>query len=75
MTAEQPQPARGPLTDLQHDRITYARHDLNDVRAENLGNHDAAGLIFIIERLRSRLHDMIDLAEELSAHDRTHRTN
>ncbi|MFI6251536.1 hypothetical protein [Streptomyces sp. NPDC051016] len=66
MTDEPSRPHPGPLTDLQRDRMRFARYDLATARAENLGQHDIADLIFIIERLRSRLHDMIDLVEELS---------
>jgi hypothetical protein len=65
MTDEPSLHPTGPLTDLQHARIDYARRDLEYARAEDLAHLDAAGLIRIIERLRTRLDDMLQLVGEV----------
>jgi hypothetical protein len=65
MTDEQPTPTRA-LTDLQHARVDYARRDLDSARAENLEQLEAAGLILMIERLRGRLGDVLDLIDEVT---------
>lgn len=54
----------GPLTDSQRTRIDFARRDLDAARAEDLAQLDAAGLILLVERLRGRLGDMLDLIAE-----------
>ncbi|MEU6597814.1 hypothetical protein [Streptomyces flaveolus] len=64
---EQRRPHPGPLTDLQRARIDYARRDLEYARAEDLAQLEAAGLILIIERLRGRLDDVLQLIEELAS--------
>ena len=66
MTDEQSRPLTGPLTDLQRARIDYAGRDLEYTRAEDLAQLDAAGLILMIERLRSRLDDMLCLVGEVT---------
>lgn len=68
MTDEQsrPTPAPGPLTDLQRTRIDFARRDLEYARSEDLAQLDDAGLILLIERLRGRLGDVLDLVDEIS---------
>lgn len=66
MTDEQSRPPAGPLTALQRDRIDFARRDLENARATDLAQLDAAGLILIVERLRGRLGDILDLTAELS---------
>ncbi|AQS70827.1 MULTISPECIES: hypothetical protein [Streptomyces] len=65
MTDEQSHPT-GTLTDLQYARIDYARRDLDSARAEDLAQLDAAGLILMVERLRGRLGDVLDLVDELT---------
>lgn len=65
MTDEKP-PAPGPLTDLQHTRIDFARRDLENFRAADLAQLDSAGLILMVERLRNRLGDILDLVDEVS---------
>jgi hypothetical protein len=50
----------------QGARIDYARRDLEYARAEDLAQIDAAGLILIIERLRTRLDDMLQLVSEVT---------
>jgi len=63
MTDETPRHP-GPLTDNQRARIGYARLDLDSARAEDLAQLDAAGLILLVERLRSRLGEVLDLMDE-----------
>lgn len=66
MNDEQSRPLTEPLTDLQYARIDYARRDLEYARAEELAHLDEAGLILVIERLRGRLYDMLDLVDEIT---------
>lgn len=66
MTDEPSPHPPGPLTDLQYARIDYARRDLEYARAEELAHLDPAGLILVIERLRGRLYDMLDLVDEVT---------
>ena len=54
------------LTDLQRARIDYARRDLEYARAEDLAQLDDSGLVLIIERLRTRLDDMLQLVDEIA---------
>lgn len=64
---EQPRPTQGhPLTPTQATRIDFAHHDLETARTADLATLDAAGLIFIVERLRGRLDDMLHLVDEIS---------
>lgn len=65
MTEEQPPPGLA-LTDLQHARIEYARRALVAARTEDLAQLEASGLILIVERLRGRLDDMLNLLDEIS---------
>ncbi|MFI1732658.1 hypothetical protein ACH40E_26315 [Streptomyces acidicola] len=63
---EQPDPNQGrPLTDLQKARLDYARRDHESTRAEDLAQLDAAGLILVIEKLRRRLDDTLQLLDEI----------
>lgn len=65
MTDEQPPPAQGlSLTDLQRDRVSFARQDYEAARAEDLAGLPPASLILLVERMRGRLGDMLDLIEE-----------
>jgi hypothetical protein len=64
---EQPQHPQGrPLTPTQATRLDYARRDLDSARAEDLSQLAPAGLILIIERLRGRLDDMVNLVDEVT---------
>ncbi|MFD5002241.1 hypothetical protein ACFWMV_04965 [Streptomyces mutabilis] len=65
MTDEQSLPT-GTLTDLQRTRIDFARRELDSARAEDLAQLDAAGLILMVERLRGRLGDVLDLIDEIT---------
>jgi len=65
MTNEQPHTPPGlALTDLQRDRITFARRDYEAARAEDLARLPRAHLILLVERMRGRLGDMLDLVDE-----------
>lgn len=64
MTDEQPTPTRA-LTDLQRSRIDFARRDLDSARGEDLVQLGADGLILMVERLRGRLADVLDLIDEI----------
>lgn len=66
MHDQPPTPGHPPLTDLQAARLDYARRDWESARAEDLGQLEAASMILIIERLRGRLGDMLDLVTEVS---------
>ncbi|MFB6787711.1 hypothetical protein ACFCWT_13645 [Streptomyces olivaceus] len=66
MPDEQPHPTRA-LTDLQKARIDYARRDLDSARAEDLAQLPADGLIILVERLRGRLGDTLDIIDEVTS--------
>jgi len=59
-------PADCSLTEEQTARIDYARRDLEMARATDLGAIPAAGLILVIERLRLRLDDALQLIDEMT---------
>jgi hypothetical protein len=65
MTDEQPSPMRA-LTDIHRDRIDFARRELDSARAESLEHLEAAGLILMVERLRGRLSDVLDIIDEVA---------
>lgn len=64
MTDEQP-PAPGPLTASQFTRVDFARRDLEYARSEDLAQLEAAGLILLVEKLRGRLSDVLDVIDEM----------
>ncbi|WP_329215349.1 hypothetical protein OG352_06670 [Streptomyces sp. NBC_01485] len=67
MTDEQSDPTPAlALTNLQRDRVNFARCDLEAARTEDLGQLPPAGLIFLVERMRGRLGDILDLVDELA---------
>jgi len=63
---EQPDHPPGPLTPTQATRIDFARRDLDYARSEDLAQLDAAGLILLVERLRGRLGDVLDVIGEIT---------
>lgn len=66
---EQPRPTPGSECDpspSQATRIEFARRDWEYARSEDLAQLEAAGLILLVERLRNRLGDMLDLVEEIT---------
>jgi hypothetical protein len=67
MTDEQPHTAPGhALTRLQRDRIDFARRDYESARAEDLARLPRAHLILLVERMRGRLGDTLDLVDEIT---------
>lgn len=56
----------GALTDVQRSRIDFARRDLDYARSEDLAQLPTAGLILLIERLRTRLDDTLQLIDEVA---------
>ncbi|MGW3023228.1 hypothetical protein [Streptomyces sp. NPDC001221] len=64
--APQPTPELPPLTGLQASRLDFARRDLEYARAEDLAQLDDAGLILLVEKLRGRLDDILDLVNEVT---------
>ncbi|MGW7498566.1 hypothetical protein ACWGKA_30350 [Streptomyces luteogriseus] len=64
MSDEQSRESAGALTDVQRSRIDFARRDLDYARSEDLAQLPTAGLILLVERLRGRLGDMLDLIDE-----------
>ncbi|MFF3511511.1 hypothetical protein [Streptomyces sp. NPDC002573] len=70
MTDDLPQPPElPPLAGLQASRVDFARRDLEYARAEDLAQLDADGLILLVEKLRRRLGDMLDLVDEMTERD------
>lgn len=66
MTDEQARATTGPaFTSLQSDRVAFARRDLDAARAEDLAHMPRAHLILLVERLRGRLGDALDLIDEI----------
>jgi hypothetical protein len=63
MTDETP-PTPGPLTDQQQTRVDYALFDLEQARAEDLTRLSPDGLILLVERLRTRLDDVLAILKE-----------
>lgn len=62
---EDPPPSVARLTDIQKARVDYARRDLETFRAEDLARLEPASLILIVERLRTRLYDVLGLIAEV----------
>jgi hypothetical protein len=64
---EQPDPNQGrALTPTQATRIDFARQDLEAARAEDLARLPPADLVLIIERLRRRLDDTLQVVDEIT---------
>jgi hypothetical protein len=66
MTDEPSRPPARPLTEIQRTRLDFARRDLEQVRVGELIGHDTATLILVVERLRGRLHDVLELVDEIT---------
>ncbi|MFC9631415.1 hypothetical protein ACFTY8_19490 [Streptomyces mirabilis] len=63
----------GPLPGLtawQRAVVDFARQDLQKARREDLAVMDDASLILLVERLRGRLHGVLDLLDEVTEQDR-----
>jgi hypothetical protein len=65
MTDETPH-TPGPLTDQQQASVDYARRDLEQARATDLAQLPADRLILLVERLRHRLDDTLQLIDDLT---------
>jgi hypothetical protein len=64
---EQPDPTQGrPLTNEQTARLDFAARDLETAHTADLGELPPANLILTVERLRSRLDDIIQLIDEIT---------
>jgi hypothetical protein len=55
------------LSGVHDARTDFARRDLAGARAVLLAPVDAAGLILVIERLRTRLDDILALVDEITS--------
>lgn len=66
MTNEQFGTTPGRLTNSQRTRIDSATRDLEYARSEDLAQLGAGGLILLVERLRGRLGDVLDLVGEVT---------
>ncbi len=65
---EQHPPAPGnPHNDSHATRVEYAKRDLEATRVTELADLNPAGLILLVERLRTRLDDMLQLIDEIGA--------
>ncbi|NED75294.1 hypothetical protein G3I51_23820 [Streptomyces sp. SID9944] len=56
---------RTTLTDSQRTRIDYARRDLENARADDLARLEPASLVLLVERLRRRLDDVLQVVDEV----------
>lgn len=54
-----------PLTDAQRTTLDFARRDLDEARAADLAALSAASLIFLVERLRGRLDEVLAVLDNL----------
>lgn len=64
---EQPDPTQGRiLTPTQATRVDFAHRDLDAARTEDLARLPPADLILIIERLRRRLDDTLQVVNEIT---------
>lgn len=57
--------ATAALTAAQRAIVDFAARDLDSARAADLAAISAAALILLVERLRMRLDDMLNLVQEL----------
>jgi hypothetical protein len=73
MTNEQSRETAGALTDVQRSRVDFARRDLDYARSEDLAQLPTAGLILLVERLRNRLDDTLQLIDEIVDSNRSSR--
>lgn len=66
MSNEHSRTCMGRLTSMQRSRVDFARRDLEYARSEDLAQLEGAGLILLVERLRGRLGDMLELVDEIT---------
>jgi hypothetical protein len=61
---QQPTSPGRPLTASQQTRLDFARRDLDKARTEDLAALETDSLILLVERLRNRLSDVLDVVDE-----------
>jgi hypothetical protein len=61
---QQPASLGRPLTASQQTRLDFARRDLDEARTEDLAALETDSLILLVERLRNRLSDVLDVVDE-----------
>lgn len=61
-----PEGATATLTATQRTIVDFAAHDLDSVRAADLGAIDAAALILLVERLRGRLDSVLNVVDDVT---------
>lgn len=66
MNDEQPDTQPGPLTDTQRTRVEFAHTDLERARTADLVQLPRAELILLVERLRGRLGDTLQVIDEIA---------
>ncbi|MFI1562221.1 hypothetical protein ACH4ZX_04005 [Streptomyces sp. NPDC020490] len=66
MTHEHSSALTDRLTDIQRTRVTFAHRDLDFARTAELTNLDQAALILLVERLRGRLDDALQVIDEIA---------
>jgi len=66
MTEQPDPPPRHTLTNEQTTRLDFTRRDLDHARTEDLAQLEKPELILLVERLRSRLDDTIQLVDEIT---------
>lgn len=67
MNEQRPTAPEHALTDSQKTRVEFARQDWEDARSTDLAGLNAASLILVVERLRRRLGDVLDLLDEVTS--------
>ena len=60
-------PERPALTDMQRDRLDFARRDLGNARAADLSELPKSGLVLLISTLTRRLDDVVGVVDEICA--------
>jgi hypothetical protein len=63
MHEQHPEPPT--LTDMQRDRLDFARRDLGNARAASLSDLPPSGLILLISQLTRRLDDCLSVVDEI----------
>lgn len=57
-------PRRHTLTPIEQSRCDYARRDLESSYAHDLAKLPQPSVILLVERMRTRLDDMLNLVKE-----------
>jgi hypothetical protein len=67
MHEQNPHDGRPALTDMQRDRIDFARRDLGNARSVSLSDLPKSGLVLLISTLTRRLDDVVGVVDEICA--------